>query len=126
MEPAFAWWVPFTLKKRTSIIAAVNARYHKRTHKFGIRLPKSVKEAYSINRENDDTLWKDAIQLEINFVRVTFKLLNGKEKVPPTYQYIDCHLVFDVKIENFRRKARFVAGGTHDRNSSGSNVCKHC
>jgi hypothetical protein len=29
MQPAFAWWVPFTLKKRTSIIVAVNAQCHK-------------------------------------------------------------------------------------------------
>ena len=46
-EPAFAWWVPFTLKKRDRIIAAVNKRYHKRTHKFGIRVPKTVEEAYA-------------------------------------------------------------------------------
>jgi hypothetical protein len=26
-EPAFAWWVPFTLKKQESIISAVNKRY---------------------------------------------------------------------------------------------------
>ncbi len=32
-EPAFAWWAPFTLKKRDRIIAAVNKRYFKRTHK---------------------------------------------------------------------------------------------
>jgi hypothetical protein len=40
-EPVFAWWVPFTLKRRNRIIAAVNKRYHKRTHKFGIvgRMP---------------------------------------------------------------------------------------
>ena len=41
-EPAFAWWVPYTLKKRDRIIASVNARYHKRTHKFGIEIPKSM------------------------------------------------------------------------------------
>jgi hypothetical protein len=28
------------------------------------------------------------------------------------YQEVKCHLIFDVKMgENFRRKARFVAGG---------------
>jgi hypothetical protein len=28
------------------------------------------------------------------------------------YQRINCHMIFDVKLgENFRRKARFVAGG---------------
>jgi hypothetical protein len=30
---------------------------------------------------------------------------------PPTYQEIRCHMIFDVKMEDFRRKARFVAGG---------------
>jgi hypothetical protein len=44
-EPAFAWWVPFTLKKQESIISAVNKCYWKRTHKFGICLPHTVEEA---------------------------------------------------------------------------------
>ena len=28
-EPAFAWWVPFTLRKRNRIIAAINRHYNK-------------------------------------------------------------------------------------------------
>ena len=32
--------------------------------------------------------------------------------IPVGYQEVRCHLIFDVKMgENFRRKARFVAGG---------------
>ena len=32
--------------------------------------------------------------------------------MPIGYQEVKCHLIFDVKMgENFRRKARFVAGG---------------
>jgi hypothetical protein len=30
---------------------------------------------------------------------------------PPTYQEIHSHIIFDVKMEDFRRKTRFVAGG---------------
>jgi hypothetical protein len=30
---------------------------------------------------------------------------------PPTYQEIHCRMIFDIKIEDFRRKERFVAGG---------------
>jgi hypothetical protein len=41
-EPAFSWWVDFTLKKRERIIAAVNQLYLKKTHKFGVRMPKRV------------------------------------------------------------------------------------
>jgi hypothetical protein len=39
--PAFIWWDPHVLQKRTINIAAVTKRYHKRTHKFGIEVPKS-------------------------------------------------------------------------------------
>jgi hypothetical protein len=50
-EPAFAWWVPHTLRKRDTIVSAVKTRYQKRTHKFGIRIPKTVREALEIDRD---------------------------------------------------------------------------
>jgi hypothetical protein len=43
-QPVFAWWVPFTLKKRDQVIKAVNSRCFRHTHKFGIKLPKTVEE----------------------------------------------------------------------------------
>ena len=55
-EAAFAWWVPYTLKRRNRIIAAVNKRYHKRTHKFGIEVPKTYEDCIRIDRENGNTL----------------------------------------------------------------------
>jgi hypothetical protein len=48
---------------------------------------------------------------EMNKVRITFKVLNGEEANPPTYQYIRCHMIFDVKMEYFHRNARFWPGG---------------
>jgi hypothetical protein len=110
-EPAFSWWVPFTLKKRNRIIAAVNKRYHNKTHKFGIRMPKSVDEAYRIDLENGNTYWSDSIQKEMNAVMIAFRVLEDEESIPPAHQQINCHMVFDVKMENFHRKARLVAGG---------------
>ena len=56
-EPAFVWWVPHVLKKRKRIISKVKSKYWTRTHKFGIRIPKSVEEAKRLDRENGDTLW---------------------------------------------------------------------
>jgi hypothetical protein len=46
-----------------------------------------------------------------NNVTVAFKMLDDGEDVPPAYKYIECHMIFDVKMENFQRKARLVAGG---------------
>jgi hypothetical protein len=42
-QPAFAWWVPYILRKRERIIQKVKSRYWKRTHKYGVELLKSVK-----------------------------------------------------------------------------------
>jgi hypothetical protein len=60
-EAAFAWWVPYTMKRRDRIVAAMNRRYHKRTHKFGIEIPKTYEDCIRIDRKNGNTLWQDAV-----------------------------------------------------------------
>jgi hypothetical protein len=54
--PDFVWWVPYVLKNRILIIAAVTKRYHKRTHKFGIEVPKSWDDCIRLDKENENTL----------------------------------------------------------------------
>jgi hypothetical protein len=103
--------VPYTIQRCNRIIAAVNKRYHKRTHKFGIEVPKTYDECVRLDRENNNTLWQDAVLQEMKKVSVAFQMLKEGEAVPPTFQEICCHLIFDVKMKDFRRKARFVAGG---------------
>ena len=113
-EPAFSWWVPFTLKKKDRIIKAVSNRYHKRTHKFGIEVPKSIAEAIAIDRKNGNRLWQEAIEKEMAAVSIAFEFLNDDQDVPIGYQQIKCHMVFDIKMEDFKHKARYVAGGSYD------------
>ena len=112
-KPAFSWWVPYVLKKRNRIIAKLKSKYLIRTHKFGIRVPKSVQEAKIIDKQNGDTLWWDSICKEMANVRVAFEEFEGdKIQLPPGYQEVGCHTIFDIKMgENFRQKARTVAGG---------------
>jgi hypothetical protein len=90
-DPDFAWWVHHVLKKQNRIIADVTKRYHKGTHKFGIQVPKIWHEAVKLDEENGNTLWQDSIRQEMNNIRITFKVLNGEEAIPPTYQEIRCH-----------------------------------
>jgi hypothetical protein len=85
-EPAFDWWLPHVLKKQNIIIAAVTKMYHKRTHKFGIQVPKTWDEAVKLDEENGNTIWQDEIRKEMNIIRIEFKVLNGEEAIPPTYQ----------------------------------------
>ena len=59
-EPAFAWWVKVVLRKRDCIISKTQMHWLK-THKYGIRVPNTVKENILTDKENGDTLWWDAI-----------------------------------------------------------------
>ena len=110
-KPAFAWWAPHTHKRRNRIIAAVTSRYHKRTHKFGIEIPKTFDNWVRIDKENGNTLWQDAIRKEMAKVRIAFQALDNGESPPPTFQEIRCHLIFDVKMVDYQPKARLVAVG---------------
>ena len=109
-EPAFAWWVDEALKCRDRMISAARSRYWKRTHKFGIRIPKTTEEALAIDLETGTDFWRKAIEKEMTNVKPAFKILEEGGKAPIGYKWIPCHMIFDVKMD-FTRKARFVAGG---------------
>jgi hypothetical protein len=49
-EPAFAWWVPFTIRKRNRVLSKVKSKYWVRTHKFGIKIPKNGTRSKSVRR----------------------------------------------------------------------------
>ncbi len=44
-------------------------------------------------------------------VRIAFNILPDGCSAPIGYQKILCPMIFDVKIEDFRRKTRLLAGG---------------
>ena len=44
-------------------------------------------------------------------LRVAFQILDDDELVPIGYKFFRCHMTFDMRMEDFRRKARLVAGG---------------
>jgi len=108
--PAFKWWIGNVLRRRDRIIGKVKSRYWKRTHKFGIRIPKTLAEALDIDKDTGTDLWRKAIEKEMANVKTAFQVLNEDEKVPIGYLQIPCHMIFDVKMD-LTRKARFVAGG---------------
>ena len=108
-KPCFNWWVRKVLRKRDRIIKKVKSRYWKRTHKYGIELPHSVKEALAIDKRTGTTFWADAIAKEMKNIMVAFEFPEDG-KLPPGFKEIKCHMVFDIK-STLVRKARFVAGG---------------
>ena len=75
-EPAFAWWAPYTLRKREVILAAVKNQIRRTTHKYGIEITRDAEHAHEIDARNGNTLWRDALKKEMYNVRVTFEILD--------------------------------------------------
>ena len=109
-EPAFTWWVPYTLRKRDVIISSVKARIRKTSHKYGKEIPKSIKHAYEIDAKNGNSLWTDAIKKEMTNVGIAFEILPQDKQAPPGWNRVSGHIIFDVKMD-YTRKARWVLNG---------------
>ena len=81
-------------------------------YKFGIQVPKGIKNAINLDKKNGNNLWEKAIKTELKQLTdyETFIVLDLGEDIPKGYQKIPYHIVFDVKYD-LRHKARLVAGG---------------
>ena len=77
----------------------------KKNIKFGIRVPQTVIEALILDANNGNDLWRDGITKDINAVMIELKLIDEGDNPPPTYEDIRCHMIFDIKMEDFQRNA---------------------
>ncbi len=114
LEPGFNWWVLCALKKRDMIISLVkycNVKFLKKSHKYGLSLPKLVDDALVIDRCSGSTLWADAIAKEMQNIRVAFNALEDGRNVLHGFQLVKCHIIIKIKMEDFHCKAHLVAGG---------------
>ena len=59
--------------KRYQTIGKVSKKYWKTSHKFGIRVPKTVYEALQIEKETGSKLWRRSIENEMPNVQCEFK-----------------------------------------------------
>ena len=64
-----------------------------------------VRRAHEIDEANGNTLWSDAIAKEMADMRIEFKILPDGLKELVGHQYMECHLVFKIKLDGFCRKA---------------------
>jgi hypothetical protein len=78
-EPAFA--------RCHRVIGKLKAKHWARTHKFGVKTPKSVEEAKRIDDENGSALWWDAICKEMKKNRPEFEVWEKPiSELPPGCQ----------------------------------------
>jgi hypothetical protein len=80
-------------------------------YKFRIQVPKGIKNAFDLDKKNENQFWQEAIKTELKQVTdyQTFIVLDSGKDIPTDYQKIPYHVAFDVKYD-LRHKARLVAG----------------
>ena len=87
-------------------------------YQHGFQLPKDYNDAMRLDKENGNTHWQDAMDLELTQIH-EYKVFkdtgkaqfhNGKVVIPDGFQKIRVHFVYAVKHDG-RFKARLVADG---------------
>jgi hypothetical protein len=81
-------------------------------YKFGIQVPKGIKNAIDLDKKNGNQLLQEAVNTDLKQLTdyQSFIVVDLGEDIPTGYQKIPYHMVFDVKYD-LRHKARLVAGG---------------
>ena len=104
-----------------------NQRYMKKKNreKFGFKIPNTIEEALELDRENGNNCWAEAIKKEMdNLDRLSvFKYHPADKTFDPSegWQKAPLRMIFDIKNEDMRYKARLVVGG-HKVDSSKQNT----
>ena len=80
--------------------------------KFGVEVPRNLKEALALDNYNGNELWSKATDKEVNELleHKTFAIHDSKATIPFDYKFVPVQFVFDNKFDG-RRKGRLVACG---------------
>jgi hypothetical protein len=92
-------------------------------YRFGIQVPRGIRNVISLDKKNKNNLWQQAIQTELKQLTdyETFIVLHSGEDIPREYQNIPYHIVFDVNYDP-RHKARLVPGGNRSASKEGRHL----
>ncbi len=96
-----AWLTISPVEKRSP-------RNLKCTHIFGIECPKTEEDALELVKQNDNSIWADAIAKKMKNVWVAFNVIEDGAHPPNRYRFVKFHLIVDVKMEDFFQKAMLV------------------
>lgn len=98
-EPMCIWWANDALRKHHRMSAKGLLHFWKWAHKFSVSIPKLEYQALQLDDEPWIDLWKKAIKEEMENVMPPFEFLEQDNNVRIGYQNINCHVIFDVKMD---------------------------
>ena len=93
------------LNKRERRVASVReqqTKYFKKSHKFSIELHEIVKPSLALDARNGSTLLEGELSKEFENIRKTFKILPDWNNSSFGHQFMQCYMVFYIKMEDLR------------------------
>ena len=118
-EPTFAWWVPYTMRKRDLILSALKSFVRKTTNKYGIEILTIIKHGHRLDKENGNNFWRDANSTKIHNAGVAFEVLPYGQNPPVGWSEVTGHLIWYVKMD-LTCKARWFLNGHKKSDPIGS------
>ena len=91
------------IKKRNNIISVVASRVRIKNMKCGMKIPTSITDIYDIDKENGNTVWRDAIKRKIENVPIAFEVLEDGEKPSAAHKQVSFHMIYDIKWTSLGR-----------------------
>lgn len=86
-----------------------NILYWETTYRYGIKIPKTMKEAIKLDIENSNTLWHDTTYKLISDCRIAFEAFDKRlTEMLPGYFKLSCHLIFEIKLSEFFKIGKLV------------------
>ena len=61
----------------------MNDRVAKTTRKYGIKMPRTIDEAFKVDAANGNTIWRDTVDKEMENLKVAFDILLDGIELPP-------------------------------------------
>ena len=74
----------------------------------GVKGPLIVEEALSLDKQNGNILWHDAIEKYMNNSLIAFEVLDNDASIPVGYKEITCHIIFYVNMDLTRKEIYVV------------------
>ena len=84
------------IKKRNNIISAVASRVRIKNMKYCMQITTSITDAYAIDRENGNTVWRDAIKREMEIVSFVFEVLEDGKKLSAAHKQVSFHKIYNI------------------------------
>ena len=116
LEEVRGWkWIKKYSENRKVFInlsKAFAAKGKQKVFKFGVEVPRTLKEAMLLDKLNGNELCSKATDKEINELleHKTFGIHETRDTIPSDFRFVPVQFVFDNKFDG-RRKGRLVACG---------------